>query len=480
MSSHAHAHVTPASSPAPGFTPAPSRLLQRTCACGGTPDVDRMCEACREKRLSGVQTKLVVNQPGDRYEQEADRIADQVMRMPATAGQRQAVHEEEEEDEDQEEMLPAKQAAARASALNPSIEAGIQGVRQGGGQPLYPATPAVMESRFGHDFRHMRIHTATAAANAARAVRARAFTIGSDVVFGQGQYTPGTREGRRLLAHELAHVVQQRHTLARATEFPSTPDSECDGEREAQVASGIVGKVQTSRVSNHSDSASVQRQIDPAMGNPLDDPRMHPSGAPKAKACSPPSWCPEHFCQPYSSESYAIQMRTKMLPVLMAGIAFAVNSRVVPLWHDHLLGGSAPRDLTSQFGKDFTSSKTTTVTTGFLLGELQKNLQTSPPIFPIATLPVNVDIASRIGSAIAEKRHDRPVSRRLRNIARASCNRSNFTIRSHRNLWRCPIHRGIPGKCKAFHRSCRYATNTQHHPERDEGRGAISVKRPKV
>lgn len=77
------------------------------------------------------------------------------------------------------------------------------------GKPLDPGTRAFFEPRFGHDFSRVRVHSDERSAEAARAVNARAFTAGRDVVFGKGEYAPGTGEGQRLLAHELAHVVQQ-------------------------------------------------------------------------------------------------------------------------------------------------------------------------------------------------------------------------------------------------------------------------------
>jgi hypothetical protein len=78
------------------------------------------------------------------------------------------------------------------------------------GQPLDAKTRAFMEPRFGHDFSQVRVHTNARAAESVRAVNALAYTVGRDVVFGAGQYAPGTSEGRRLMAHELTHVVQQR------------------------------------------------------------------------------------------------------------------------------------------------------------------------------------------------------------------------------------------------------------------------------
>ena len=77
------------------------------------------------------------------------------------------------------------------------------------GQPLETGTRALMESRFGHDFSGVRVHTDSGAAQSARSVNAMAFTVGSNVVFGAGRFTPGTSEGQRLLAHELTHVIQQ-------------------------------------------------------------------------------------------------------------------------------------------------------------------------------------------------------------------------------------------------------------------------------
>lgn len=139
--------------------------------------------------------------------------------------------EEEEEEEINMKMctrvpkhidLAAKSAphftAARAACLRgaeencapvnevPSI---VHEVLRSPGQPLDPANRAFMEPRFGHDFGKVRVHTDTKAAESARALNARAYATGENLVFGSGQYTPGTTAGQRLLAHELAHVVQQ-------------------------------------------------------------------------------------------------------------------------------------------------------------------------------------------------------------------------------------------------------------------------------
>ncbi|HEU4398717.1 MAG TPA: DUF4157 domain-containing protein [Actinomycetota bacterium] len=85
----------------------------------------------------------------------------------------------------------------------------VSEVVRSSGQPLAPATRGFMEARFGHDFSQVRVHSGAAASESARAVGALAYTVGRDVVLGDGHDTPGREGGRRLLAHELAHVVQQ-------------------------------------------------------------------------------------------------------------------------------------------------------------------------------------------------------------------------------------------------------------------------------
>jgi hypothetical protein len=92
------------------------------------------------------------------------------------------------------------------------------------GQPLDAGTRAFMEPRFGHDFSQVRVHADSRAAESARAASALAYTLGRDIVFGAGHYAPGTSEGRRLLGHELTHVVQQQRALASVIARTVTPD----------------------------------------------------------------------------------------------------------------------------------------------------------------------------------------------------------------------------------------------------------------
>jgi len=163
-----------------------------------------------------IQTKLTINQPGDRHEQEADRVAEQVMRMPDPvaapkfhASPRGAVSLQRKCAEcEEEEKVQRKQTGGdtSGSAVAPPI---VHDVLNSPGQPLDTATRGFFEPRFGQDFSSVRVHTNSAAAASSRDVQALAYTVGKDIVFGQGQFNPTTDAGRRLLAHELTHTVQQ-------------------------------------------------------------------------------------------------------------------------------------------------------------------------------------------------------------------------------------------------------------------------------
>jgi hypothetical protein len=176
------------------FQPETPPRLQRKCACGGTPGPSGECEECKRKRLS-LQTKLTVNQPRDQYEQEADRVAERVMSGKSVNGL---------------SSLGADSAGHRdVTRTAPAI---VHEALQTGGQHLDAKTHRLMGQRFGHDFGRVRIHTDAKATESARALHADAYAVGEDVVFAAGRYAPVTNTGQKLLAHELAHVVQQNAT----------------------------------------------------------------------------------------------------------------------------------------------------------------------------------------------------------------------------------------------------------------------------
>lgn len=130
--------------------------------------------------------------------------------------------------EEEEKLFLQKERQPNSSTeITPSVEAGISSLR-GGGQPFDPATRAYMEPRFGSNFSHVRIHADSRADDTARAVKARAFTVGHEMVFGAGQYAPGTDAGQRLLAHELTHVLQQGNSVASVIMTQAAPQQAGD------------------------------------------------------------------------------------------------------------------------------------------------------------------------------------------------------------------------------------------------------------
>jgi Domain of unknown function (DUF4157) len=186
----------------------PHMAVQRKCGCGGSAGLSGRCTECQSRCLMGkpVQTKLRINEPGDEYEQEAERVAERVMRMAEPAQRTEASM-----------TSTALQVQRRVSARSGGIGVAapiVDDVLSAPGQPLDAATRAFFEPRFGHDFSRVRVHADQRAAESAKAVNALAYTVGSDVSFGAGQYRVNTTEGRRLLAHELAHVIQQQGALA--------------------------------------------------------------------------------------------------------------------------------------------------------------------------------------------------------------------------------------------------------------------------
>ena len=207
-----------------------------------------------------IQPKLEVSEPGDEFEREADRVADEVMRMPepqSTAtplhessigySQSQETHhhpsitvarapvhisrmcagceadheerepetesqieqkEEEKEEDDEKKFVQAEFAAPDPPEVPKNLETDLDN-NHDGGTPLSEPQRAFFEPRFGADLSGVRLHQDTQAADLTEQINARAFTLGQDVYFGAGQYAPSTDDGQRLIAHELTHTLQQ-------------------------------------------------------------------------------------------------------------------------------------------------------------------------------------------------------------------------------------------------------------------------------
>jgi outer membrane protein OmpA-like peptidoglycan-associated protein len=209
MRARMHFQVKAAMTPSSPFTPARSGLLQRKCACGGSVGVSSECEECRRKRL---QRKTLNAELGMRNDSAVPPIVHEVLRSP--------------------------------------------------GQPLDHETREFMEPRFGHDFGHVRVHTDARAAESTQVVAALAYTVGSHIAFAAGSFLPGTTTGRKLLAHELTHVVQQD---SGAQDFGSlgvaSPHSAAEGQAE-EISKSIANSRRLGRVTKVGAAAPLlQRQL---------------------------------------------------------------------------------------------------------------------------------------------------------------------------------------------------------------------------
>ena len=171
--------------------------LQRTI---GNQAVQRLLSA---KAPAGTRRKRSVSAPVDRFEQEADRMADHVMRMEEcqVTAQRSCAASQEE--------LHLQRNHAQSAPISDGVAPLVHDAAGAPGYPLDSEARRFFETRFPQDLSAARVHNDEAAATSARAFRARAHTFGQDIVFGDRQWAPGVESGRRLLAHELVHVTQQ-------------------------------------------------------------------------------------------------------------------------------------------------------------------------------------------------------------------------------------------------------------------------------
>lgn len=163
-----------------------------------------------------VQQKMTLGEVGDKYEQEADRLAPQVVRQINSSGFGKQFDKSESEvagtapKTQLKAIRPALQfkGDSTGSTVSPAIESAINSARAGG-QPLEPGLQQQLGQAMGADFSGVRVHTDERADALNKSVGARAFTTGQELFFKRGEYQPGSRGGQELIAHELTHVVQQ-------------------------------------------------------------------------------------------------------------------------------------------------------------------------------------------------------------------------------------------------------------------------------
>jgi outer membrane protein OmpA-like peptidoglycan-associated protein len=204
-----------------------------------TPLVQRQVDQVEEEEEVSVQTKLLSDQSagnlniqrkcagcasgGSQCSECAEE--DSIQRKPFVSYSTALVQRQEIEEEE-EELVQTKKNSRSTPEVTSDLHTRIQTLR-GGGQPLPESVRAYFEPRFGYDFGGVRLHTDEQVSETAKSINARAFTVGRDVAFGAGEYSPGTSEGKKLLAHELAHVVQQTGSVrGQQNVWASVNDSE--------------------------------------------------------------------------------------------------------------------------------------------------------------------------------------------------------------------------------------------------------------
>ena len=244
-----------------------------------------------------VRAKLRVGARNDPYEQEADRVAGEVMRRPDASKNAAA------------DSCPVQ---ADPGADRPLTELG-EDLASSQNQRLDPTTRTFMESRFGHDFGRVRLHADESAAAAARSLHARAFAVGRDIFFGAGLHATERADGRRLLAHELTHVLQQTGRLGRPAmapraiqrqpveEAPPAAEDEQEASEEIDEEAGSTNEIEALAA----DALAVGRQNAPevlakiAAFNPLPEAVARLDGDDDAlghllKVLGPDAWLPEN------------------------------------------------------------------------------------------------------------------------------------------------------------------------------------------
>lgn len=211
-----NASLTPAS-----LIPPRQGILQRKCACGSHTNTGGECKECAAKK-GVLQRKLTIGASNDPLEQEADRVADQVMSAPLNS----AINR----------TPPKIQRFTRQASdgLN-TAPASVEQVLASPGRPLEPALRQDMELRFGYDFSRVRVHTGSEAERSTRDVNAHAYTVGHKVVLGTDIFTLGSHEEKRLIAHELTHVVQQQNNNSLIQRYPVN-------EQNSEVSDPIVSE----------------------------------------------------------------------------------------------------------------------------------------------------------------------------------------------------------------------------------------------
>lgn len=258
----------------PAAADADRTVLRRQCAaCGAKAGASaQSCPDCERKRL---QPKLVIGSQQAAEEREADRVADAVMRdgdgrTRANVGAIASAVQ--------------RSSAAPATATEPRAPPIVDQVLGRSGQPLDPDARRFFERSFARDFSNVRVHADAEAAASARAVDAQAYTVGNHLVFGASRYAPDTVPGRRLLAHELTHVIQQDATLRRTSQAPRSGD---EGHRDDDDDPRVT-RIQRDAAGGANDAGPSDGPVGAAvMASTVEETTAGPE---ECKPSTPPGW----------------------------------------------------------------------------------------------------------------------------------------------------------------------------------------------
>ena len=228
---------------------------------GDIPEVQQM--PAFESDEAPVQAKLTVGQPGDQYEQEADRVAATVVNRMNTPGlgnlsQPQSVETRFQGNSEFQQRVFRQAVDASVPNVQGDFEAALNSAK-GGGSPLDNAFRAKVEPEMGADFSGVRVHTDAEADRLNRSIQANAFTTGQDIFFSQGNYELGSHQGQKLLAHELTHVVQQSQAGGKY----SVTLSQASDSFEANANQHAVISEQSALVKTSGSPPIVQRDLTP-------------------------------------------------------------------------------------------------------------------------------------------------------------------------------------------------------------------------
>jgi hypothetical protein len=237
-------------------------LISRLQRAAGNRAVYRLMHA--------VQPRPDVAPVDDEYEREADRVAENVMRMPEPQAPAPPRPLKSDDDEVEASFVQRHAAQNTAPDITTATAATIRGLNSGGA-PLPDRTRAFFEPRFGADFGNVRIHATAEASEAARSIRAHAFTVGRNIAFAEGRYAPDSPEGRRLLAHELTHVVQQSGGLAAGDAVAAASVEPCVVQRQPdpRPSSKVMEPVELKGKSLFSPPPDVEERIKSRLGQPV-------------------------------------------------------------------------------------------------------------------------------------------------------------------------------------------------------------------